>query len=463
MTDALKLQLVVQLFQSTSVEQGAEWLRWLDEGAVEPSPAWKRKVRLFGAAIGSHRTLYNKPLDELTVSFQRPGSSHPVKVTHVGWLWIKNRAVEMLKNFLAAQRQLTESRDDIVGYFTLNMSAIRSERFVQAIRRARNPYDFYNPHVSRSNKRNGPYSRRYRALFELEQLDDELLRRTVETGVLMEEGGEWPLCSGCTVNETGWVLTNAHCLRNDNIDEDITQLNIEFQLGRRKRDPVKSFLGIWKVTIFHDGRWGVLEAAHIDPTYDFALLKPLFISGAGPLPHTSLVRPARAGEPAVVVGNPMQDFGVTYPPLQHSAPGTIVALTPFERNDREELERRFRAEEPFNSTLAHSCFTLGGNSGSPLFSAAGELIGLHNAWWADEGPDGQPTRLNPARAGVDMRYVQEVLSELVPVASVLPLCESCERVASFACTCRTEFYCSTQCSERAWDSHHSDDCPTNYG
>ena len=327
MAQALKIQLVVRLFQNTTAEQAAEWLRWLDEGAVQPNRIWNRKVKLFGEGIGSHRTNYSNPTEELTVTFFK--KSKELKVTHPGWLWIKTRAMKMVTNFLAAQRQLSESRDDILQYFTTNISAIRSAPFAKNIKQFRDPFKFYDPNVSASNKRNPPYTKARKALFTVEELEDELLERTVKTGVLMESDAKWPLCSGCTVDPTGWVLTNSHCISNDNVTGDITELNLKFLRTRSKRDPRKAFLGLWKVTIFHDGRWGVLEVAHIDPTYDFALLKPLWVSGAGPLSYTEVLRPPVTGEPVVVVGNPIQSYGTTYPPLQHSAPGTIVELTPF--------------------------------------------------------------------------------------------------------------------------------------
>jgi serine protease Do len=140
--------------------------------------------------------------------------------------------------------------------------------------------------------------------------------------------------SGFIVSERGWVLTNAHVLR------DITRLDI----------------------VLHDGRVVPASVLGSDADADIAVLK---LEGDGPWPWLDLADSdaVRMGDRVLALGNPL-GLGTSVTAGIVSAKGRVL-----------DLDRWYRSDDFIQTDAAINQ----GNSGGPLFDIDGRVIGMNTA------------------------------------------------------------------------------------
>ncbi len=141
--------------------------------------------------------------------------------------------------------------------------------------------------------------------------------------------------SGFIVSADGYILTNAHVVNQ------ATEIRVTL---KDKRELPARIVGE-------------------DATTDVAVLKVT----AGALPHVNIGDPARVrvGEPVAAIGSP---FG-----FEHSVTAGIVSAK--SRNVDDLLVPFIQTDAAVNP----------GNSGGPLFNAAGEVIGINSRIWTKSG------------------------------------------------------------------------------
>ena len=165
----------------------------------------------------------------------------------------------------------------------------------------------------------------------------QVIRTVQPASVRIEMGG-----SGVNLRSDGLILTAAH---------------VPDRVGRRT------------TVRFPDGRRFHAICSHIDTRLDLALFT---LSGAKNLPTARLAKnPAQVGDVVAVVGQPGTSTpggeATGYQPF-HVSTGVVRGYLP-NLLGTQSLGR-----------MKHDAWTYWGHSGSPLFNALGEIVGIHNSW-----------------------------------------------------------------------------------
>lgn len=160
-------------------------------------------------------------------------------------------------------------------------------------------------------------------------------------------GGRLSVGTGFVVSPAGYVVTNEHVVR------DSEQLQIRLSDGRELDACVQGF----------------------DAITDIALLK---VSSTRPLEVLPLGEPAsvRAGDPVFVIGNP---FG-----FDHSVSAGILSAK--DRIVERQASSETIAAAPYAFYLQTDAAINMGNSGGPLLSRQGFVIGVASAFWGGTQP-----------------------------------------------------------------------------
>jgi serine protease Do len=160
-------------------------------------------------------------------------------------------------------------------------------------------------------------------------------------------GGRLSVGTGFVISASGYVVTNEHVIR------DSEHLQVRLSDGRELDACVQGF----------------------DATTDIALLK---VSSTRPLEVLPLGEPSkvRAGDPVFVIGNP---FG-----FDHSVSAGILSAK--DRIVERQASSETMAAAPYAFYLQTDAAINMGNSGGPLLSRQGFVIGVASAFWGGTQP-----------------------------------------------------------------------------
>ena len=200
-----------------------------------------------------------------------------------------------------------------------------------------------------------------------------------------------PSGSGCVIqggagSQGYYVLTCAHCIAADD-DEDEEGDTAAGAIDR---------VGRYKVIVWGNGAWGLVQCIYSSERMDVALCKVLCYtpsdgdqastSYAVPdkLPVSTLASaPAAKGTPVFTIHNPF-DWD-----LEHSGRPRRNGYIPFTTNTGK-VDGYRRVKDRTDATefgaLKHSCWTYWGTSGAPIMDAkTGHIVGMHNSWDERDG------------------------------------------------------------------------------